>query len=310
MQSADLETVLKSMREHLNVTDIEKVKQTMLARQNKDVLVGFVEGLLRVVSSSQQMLRSAAEQIDALKSENMQLQNNVIGLQNEVTQKTSDDLQSVTSTVAAEMKTWAGVVAESCRNSVTPLQIKEAVKSAVIEEDRSQNFLVYGVEENADDDQILKDVLQQIDAKPEVVEHYRIGMLKERRNRPIKVRLKRQGAVGDVLRNAKKLKEDEKLASIFISPDRSEEERLAHKQLIDEMKRMRNEDSTKYFFIRRGAVCSTERKSDSIKQTSSSAEQTDGNSAKSSTTGRPGSLHIPLSPFELTVSGNMTSRTK
>ena len=103
---------------------------------------------------------------------------------------------------------------------------------AVIEEDRSQNFLVYGVEENADDDQILKDVLQQIDAKPEVVEHYRIGMLKERRNRPIKVRLKRQGAVGDVLRNAKKLKEDEKLASIFISPDRSEEERLAHKQLI------------------------------------------------------------------------------
>ena len=302
---ADLETVLKSMREHLNVTDIEKVKQTMLARQNKDVLVGFVEGLLRVVSGSQQMLRSAAEQIDALKSENMQLQNNVIGLQNEVTQKTSDDLQSVTSTVAAEMKTWAGVVAESCRNSVSPLKIKEAVKSAVIEEDRSQNFLVvqiliyialflvYGVEENADDDQILKDVLQQIDAKPEVVEHYRIGMLKERRNRPIKVRLKRQGAVRDVLRNAKKLKEAEKLASIFISPDRSEEERLAHKQLIDEMRRMRNEDSTKYFFIRRGAVCSTERKSDSLKQTGSSAEQTDGNSAKSksSTTGRPGSLH-------------------
>ena len=72
---ADLETVMKSMRERLNVTDIEKVKQTILARQNKDVLVGFVEGLLRVVSGSQQMLRSAAEQIDALKSENMQLQN-------------------------------------------------------------------------------------------------------------------------------------------------------------------------------------------------------------------------------------------
>ena len=54
------------------------MKQTILARQNKDVLVGFVEGLfmlLRVVSGSQQMLRSAAEQIDALKSENMQLQN-------------------------------------------------------------------------------------------------------------------------------------------------------------------------------------------------------------------------------------------
>ena len=66
-------------------------------------------------------------------------------------------------------------------------------------------------------------------------------------NRPIKVSLKRRGAVSDVLRNAKKLKEDEKLASIFISPDRSEEERLAHKQLIA---KMRSKDSTKYFFVR------------------------------------------------------------
>ena len=65
---------------------------------------------------------------------------------------------------------------------------------------------------------MLTDIFQQIDTKPEVVEHYRIGTAKAGSNRPIKVKRRRQGAVRDVLTNAKKLKGHDDLASIFISP--------------------------------------------------------------------------------------------
>ena len=233
------------------------MKKNMLMKLNKDVLSSFVDSLAGVTGSSQHMLRSAAEQIDALNSENMKLQNSIICLNNDIAQKQSDELLSVKSTVEAEMKTWANVVAESCSNksAVTPQNLKVAVRTLVSEEDRSQNILVYGAAEGVKEKQLLTDIFQQIDTEPEVVEHYRIGTVKDNSNRPIKVKLRRPGAVRDVLINAKKLKGHDKLGSIFISPDRSVEERKAHKQLIDEMKKKRNEDPTKYYFIKKGAVC-------------------------------------------------------
>ena len=186
-------------------------------------------------------------------------------------------------TVDTEMKTWAGVVAESCSNiTVTPLDLKEAVKTAVSEEDRSRNFIVYGAEDKVDEKQMLTAIFHQIDTQPEFVEHYRIGTSQDG---PIKVKLRRPGAVRDVLTNAKKLKGHDTLGSIFISPDRSVEERVAHKQLIEEMKKKREEDPTKYYFIRRGAVCFAER-------TNSSKQKNWPDSSS-------------LSPFEKTVRAQM-----
>ena len=43
---------------------------SMLMRQNKDTLAGFVESLVGGVNSSQLVLRSAAAKIDDLKSKN------------------------------------------------------------------------------------------------------------------------------------------------------------------------------------------------------------------------------------------------
>ena len=231
-------------------------------KQNKEILTGFVESLAGVVSGSQLMLRSAAEKIDGLKSDNLKNQNILISLQDEVIQNKSEQLDSVKNTVESEMKTWAGVVAKSCSNisTVTPKKLKEAVKSAVGEEDRSRNFLVYGVEEKEGEEQkLLTDIFRQIEVQPEVVEQYRIGTGKAGSNRPIKVKLRRPDAVREVLTGAKKLKGHTKLGCIFISPDRALEERAAHKQLIGEMKRSREKEPGMYFFIKRGTVCRVER---------------------------------------------------
>ena len=301
---AELETVVKLIRECINVTDIGKMKKNMLMKLNKDVLSGFVESLAGVTGSSQHMLRSAAEQIDALKSENMKLQNSIICLNNDIAQKQSDELLSVKSTVEAEMKTWANVVAESCSNksAVTPQNLKVAVRTLVSEEDRSRNILVYGAAEGIKEKQLLADIFQQIDTEPEVVEHYRIGTVKDISNRPIKVKLRRPGAVRNVLINAKKLKGHDKLGSIFISPDRSMEERKAHKQLIDEMKKKRNEDPTKYYFIKKGTVCCAERTdgSEYVNPPESSVDRDSSLTGSPHQQIRPGNLNL-LSPFEQTI---------
>ena len=135
---------------------------------------------------------------------------------------------------------------------------------------------------------LLTDIFQHIDTQPEVVEQYRIGTVKAGYNRPIKVKLRRPDEVRDVLIKAKKLKGHDTLGSIFISPDRSLAERAAHKKLIEDMKKRREEDPSKYFFIRRGTVCVTERTS------MSSSKQVI-------------LPDIPLSPFEKTV---VTARGK
>lgn len=263
---SELETVLKKMRGTLNITDIEIMKQPMLMKQNKDNLVGFVQSLAGVVNRSQLMLRSAAAKIDELKSDNLKNQRSLISLQNEVIQNNSEQLDSVKDTVKTEMKTWAGVVSKSCNSivSATPRVIKEAVKSAVGDEDRSRNFMVYGAEEETEefstsDEEWVSGIFHQIKIKPVVVGYYRVGPVKASYNRPIKVKLRTPDTVMEILASAKKMKGDMKFGSIFLAPDRTFEERATHKQLVGEMKQKRGEEPGKYFYIKRGKVCSVER---------------------------------------------------
>ena len=307
---AELEQVLKSMRGHLKITDIEKMNRASLMKQNKDILVDFVELLTGVIGNSQCMLKSAAEELDALKNENMKLQNSTVCLQGELLQQKSDDLDSVKSTVETEIKSWAGVVQKSCSSisAVTPFKLKQAVKQAVSEEDRSSNFLIFGADEKISDEQLLADIFLQTDTKPEVAEYYRIGAAKDEGNRPIKVKLRKRDAVMDVLLNAKKLKGHASLGSIFISPDRSVEQRVAHSKLIDELKKKRQDDPSRHYYIKRGAICSAERTSRStVNQDQQTPRPDNLNTSSTSNRSVRKRPEIPLSPFEQTV---VTARNK
>ena len=136
----DLEKVLKS---------VVNTNQATLMKQNKDNLVNIVQSLAAAVNRSQLLLRSASATIDELKSNNLKSQSSLISLQQEVIGKKSEQLDSVKSTVQTEMKTWANVVKQSCSSlsTVPSKKLKEAVKSAVSEEDRSHNFVIFGAEE-------------------------------------------------------------------------------------------------------------------------------------------------------------------
>ena len=92
-----------------------------------------------------------------------------------------------------------------------------------------------------------------------VQEHSRAGVEKAGTSRPLVVTLCRPQSVIEVLSNAKKLKGSRYLGSVFLAPDRSPEERTEHKKLIDDMKKRMGEEPDKYFFVRRGKVCSVAR---------------------------------------------------
>ena len=53
-----------------------------------------------------------------------------------------------------------------------------------------------------------------------------------------------------ILKNAHKLKAHAELKTVYLSPDRTKEQRLAHGKLVKKMKELISRDSSKHYFIR------------------------------------------------------------
>ncbi len=72
--------------------------------------------------------------------------------------------------------------------------------------------------------------------------------------RPLKVTLVNCDATRQVLSNARKLKNSSSYKDVYLAPDRSYEERIAHRKLVQEMKQLFVKDSSKHYFIRDGKI--------------------------------------------------------
>ena len=78
--------------------------------------------------------------------------------------------------------------------------------------------------------------------------------------RPIRFKVKSSESVYQILREAKQLKEIEGYKRVFISPDRTVEERISRQKLVNELKEKRAADPNKHYIIRKGEViCLSER---------------------------------------------------
>ena len=75
--------------------------------------------------------------------------------------------------------------------------------------------------------------------------------------RPVKVKLPNSIAVHQILVKCKELRLCEDLKTVFISPDRSPEQRAERQKLVSEMKQMieADKESDKHYFIRKGKIC-------------------------------------------------------
>ncbi|KAL5251908.1 hypothetical protein ACHWQZ_G014892 [Mnemiopsis leidyi] len=177
----------------------------------KELLTAIVLQMGTLICDSKMVLRSACEKIDEQKSDLIQTKNELIKYK-------SVKLEAVKETVQSEMKSFSDVVkSKSVSSGLSPAKIKMAVHSAMRDEDRAKNFIIFGAEEEleceeeemSDKDLVLKDIFGIVKGGDErsIIKCERVGVKKSTdAKRPIKVTVKDAETVRDVLSKAKILK--------------------------------------------------------------------------------------------------------
>ena len=254
----------------------EKLKTNKETRSMSALYGGWIVRLANMCHQTKGVMNAAAGKVEQLTSSVDNAQVKIMALQDDLIKSKEgqlasirttvrEEVASVQSAVKTEIRSWSEVAGQQATNqSISTARIKEAVKSAVVEEDKSRNVLIFGKSEVTNEDvaATVAEILLDIDERPKLVECRRIGAREsasEGKPRPIKVKLSSSDAVSSVLRNASALKISATNKSTFLAPDRTLEERLAHKKLVEHMRRKMGEDSGSYHYIRRGLIMSVKK---------------------------------------------------
>ena len=129
-------------------------------------------------------------------------------------------------------------------------------------------MIIYGLEETSGEvlDDRVEQVLAEIDEKPLIRNCVRVEIKRpdSKHPRPVKLSLSNSDHVVQVLRNANKLHAKRGYGSIYIRPDRTEEERKAYKKLLELLKQKRKSEPNRTHCIRNNRVVSSETNSESV----------------------------------------------
>ena len=88
----------------------------------------------------------------------------------------------------------------------------------------------------------------------------RVGKFsKEKKKRPVKVIFTSPSVAFQILSQASRLRQSEDFSSVFVRPDRSEEERSQNRLLVQELIKKRECEPGKRHFIRGGTLHSVEK---------------------------------------------------
>ena len=202
------------------------------------------------------LMSSARKTIEDLHEEKICDQKEVIELQKRLISKNDRELGLVSQTVEKELKSYSSALQQSCSTALSPTNIATAVKKIVKEEDRTKEVVVFGVDEEAGECATTKvaGILEQLEEKPLVTGCRRIGQRANNTKRPIIFSVKSVDIVYQILRKARRLKDIEGFKTIYISPNRTPEERISRQKLVSELKKKRSDDPSARYFIRKGEI--------------------------------------------------------
>ena len=139
-----------------------------------------------------------------------------------------------------------------------------------MDEERPKNFIIFGAAEELlckgqkmSDEDLVDEIFSVVGENPNTeFKCSRIGMKRsDDRGRPIRVTLRSADAVRDVLSGAKALKPilapeySFKFSQLYLSPDRTDEERKVRKKLVQEMKEKIKADASKRYYIKDKKIC-------------------------------------------------------
>ena len=128
----------KSLQSIVKVKKLADISPSLLKQTNKENIVKLVTVLTGALTQSSELLRAAAADVDSLQSEHIKLQSELLSAKEDAAKCKDEELKEMKRTVKSEMKSWADVVSKNVKPSeITTKVIKEAVKSAVTDEDQS-----------------------------------------------------------------------------------------------------------------------------------------------------------------------------
>ena len=249
------------------VSSLSELNEAALMKLNKNSLVTSILSLVVHFEENVSICKSAAGKIDELKTEQIGLQSKLIGLQ-------TGQMDSLKSTVKAELDTglrsWCDVVKKNTSHiqssllTTTKKSVKQVMEKVNEEEKRSANLMIYGLPEVENED-IVKSVesvyhSMNIPAPKTNIDLYRIGTKQVGKIRPIRLECQNSGDVDYALVHSKRLKSSEHHSTVYLGPDRSKEQRLEHSALVRKMKDLISSDPTRHYFIRNKKVCSGDKR--------------------------------------------------
>ena len=165
-------------------------------------------------------------------------------------------MQSFKETVQKEVQSYAGVVASSCATALSPKKLQTVVKSIQATEDRSRNIMIHRLAETNGEDlkKSVSDIFSQLGENPMFSIPCRVGKPVSGSVRPVKVSFPSASVVPELLSKSSKLRQSEMFKNTFITPDRSREERVARRTLIQELRQKREDEPDAKFIIKSGKV--------------------------------------------------------
>lgn len=172
-------------------------------------------------------------------------QDRIIDLQDQLVKKKDEDierLRNLANKVEDSVKLYSDAVGGAVQQVTCPtdlkLSVREAVQEAVREQGQTRNLMVFGLLEEKDQDleKHISEVFEQLGMKPRVVEAERLGRPSEDKVRPVKVTLSSASAVSSVFRQGYRLSKIERFKHVYLAPDRTKDERIRRKELVERFK--------------------------------------------------------------------------
>ena len=262
----NLATVLKCSKSELQIANKYK-KQNV----TKDMLASFLATACKLLDDQARMIDNFRELRSLEQPEIISSQRSVIKLQAELLQCKEDQLKSLKTTVQTtvhetvqeEIRSYSAAVKKIPSPVMSNGNLKKAVKDAIVDDDRSKNIIVFGLDEEDGEclQERITDVLQELGEKPRA-DATRFGRMDKDREgkfmpRPVKVTVANSTSARQILLKSKNLRMVQRFKSVYLSPDRSSEERATQKKLVSELKKLIKEQPGLYHYIRGGTVCST-----------------------------------------------------
>ena len=241
-------------------------EEALLRSVNKNVLAEWLGTAIDILERAASQIQGAAdletqicsagEENKSLLKEKVEDQRKIIELQTQLIEKEQENVQSFKETVQKEVQSYAGVVASSCATALSPKKLQTVVKSIQATEDRSRNIMIHGLAETNGEDlkKSVSDIFSQLGEKPMFSIPCRVGKPVSGSVRPVKVSFPSASVVPELLSKSSKLRQSEMFKNTFITPDRSREERVARRTLIQELRQKREDEPDAKFIIKSGKV--------------------------------------------------------